>query len=500
MIVPGNSSRPRRRIAGAGALLAVLSLSSLAFSARAGTVVVDGRFEDWEGVAAVIEPAPADSRAQGLVEGVWVASNADRLHLRLRLSREISLQGGNDRDGIVLYLDRDHDADTGLPVGAMGADFWWAFGRSEGRAYALGLPVRVGQGDVGLRRAPTVTAREFEISFDRRAPVLGEPFLPGSRIRIHVGEGAPLRPEGPPGAAPATPPTVVLDGAPPVPPEIADPAREDPSHVRVLSYNVRFDGLFDRPEPFRRILRAVDPDIVSFQEIYDHSAETVRALVAEILPETPWHAVRDRRSGVVASRFPIRASGSLGEAARGLWAVLETPAGEMVVLNPHPPCCGDDDGREEELDLMAAWIRDARAAGRVSPDTPLIIAGDLNLVGRSRQVATLLEGAIVDTATHGPPRPPDGDGTALADVVPHHLTGREVYTWRGDAGPFAPGRLDYIVYTDSVLGVGTRFVLSTPELPQDLLERLGLRAADTKEASDHLPVVADFYRRAASSR
>ncbi|MCD4691225.1 endonuclease, partial [bacterium] len=67
--------------------------------------------------------------------------------------------------------------------------------------------------------------------------------------------------------------------------------------------------------------------------------------------------------------------------------------------------------------------------------------------------------------------------------------------WRDDTSRFSPGKLDYIVYSDSVMKMTGGFVLWTEDLPHELLEKHGLRAGDTREASDHLPVVADFVVR-----
>jgi hypothetical protein len=75
-----------------------------------------------------------------------------------------------------------------------------------------------------------------------------------------------------------------------------------------------------------------------------------------------------------------------------------------------------------------------------------------------------------------------------------------VATWRDASSSYAPGKLDYIVYSDSVLKLESAFILATEELPPDVLARYGLRAGDTLEASDHLPVVADFTPLAAPSR
>ncbi len=274
--------------------------------------------------------------------------------------------------------------------------------------------------------------------------------------------------------------------------------RGDSSHLRLVTYNVLFDGCFERPAPFRRILRAIDPDVLSLQEIYTHSLEETRALIASILPGAAWHTAGSGQ-GPIVSRYPIKDSGPMGGAGRGSWALIEAPAGEFLVINPHPPCCEDDAGRRREFDAIAAWVRDARASGRLTHGTPIVIAGDMNLVGESRQLATLLSGEISDAATYGPSAAPDGDGTALADAMPYHLTGREAYTWRGDEGAFAPGRLDYVVYSDSVLRLAHSFVLWTPDLPDDYLAAAGLQRDDTAVASDHLPVVADFSFTAADS-
>jgi hypothetical protein len=122
----------------------------------------------------------------------------------------------------------------------------------------------------------------------------------------------------------------------------------------------------------------------------------------------------------------------------------------------------------------------------------MVVAGDMNLVGGARQVRTLVAGEIADEGTFGPSRPPDWDGTAFADADPRHAGGLDTFTWRAAEDSFAPGKLDYIIYSDSVLTLGNGFVLATEELEPLILERYGLHPRDTLDASDHLPVVADF--------
>ena len=93
---------------------------------------------------------------------------------------------------------------------------------------------------------------------------------------------------------------------------------------------------------------------------------------------------------------------------------------------------------------------------------------------------------------YGPSHAPDWDGTPLADLVSHQTERRMAYTWRSDGGEYWPGRLDFVIYTDSALTVEHHFVLHTGEMSEDALESHGLHADDCAQASDHLPHVVDF--------
>ena len=123
---------------------------------------------------------------------------------------------------------------------------------------------------------------------------------------------------------------------------------------------------------------------------------------------------------------------------------------------------------------MMAFVRTARNGGIITPDSPMIILGDMNLVGLAQQQRTLLTGDIVDENRFGSDFAPDGDGSALADLKPP-VTGLPMFfTWYNSQSPFSPGRLDYIVYTDSVLEPGNRFVLFTPTLSNQTRAAFGL--------------------------
>ena len=95
---------------------------------------------------------------------------------------------------------------------------------------------------------------------------------------------------------------------------------------------------------------------------------------------------------------------------------------------------------------------------------------------------------IVDEATFGPDFGPDWDGSPLADLVSSQTEKRFAYTWRNDFGSYAPGRLDFFIYSDSVITTGNHFLLYTPEMSAGELATYGLQAGDVTTVSDHLPL------------
>ncbi len=460
-------------------------------------IVIDGRFEDWQAIEPSWNDSAGDVGGRGIDLGrLWAASDAERVFLCFETGIELGLQGGND---IALHIDGDDDISTGTARSGMGIDLVWRFGQREGAVYSgpTGARRRIEQSDIGLRQGPTVTSTTFEISLLRSS------LPPGDAIRICITTGShpgsDRLPDTDGGVRVALSDAASSDAAFDAP-DARSLEREHPDDLRVATYNVLFDGLFKRPAPFIRILRAIDPDVICFQEIWSHTAQQAVDQVNLALPDgAPWYG-GSTEDGLIVSRYPIIEDQSLDEAGNH-WALIDLPdetyGADLSLVSAHPPCCDNEQGRQEELDGIAAWMRDLKLGG--SPGIPsgtfIVIAGDMNLVGSSKQVETLVAGSIGDERRFGRAAAADWDGTPLSDASPLHIGGREGYTWRDDTSRFAPGKLDYIVYSDSVMEMTGGFVLRTEDLPRDMLARYGLRASDTGEASDHLPVVADFRPR-----
>ena len=68
----------------------------------------------------------------------------------------------------------------------------------------------------------------------------------------------------------------------------------------------------------------------------------------------------------------------------------------------------------------------------------------------------------------------------------------------GIRGPFPPGQLDFVLYSDTTLGVANAFVFDTRDVDPELLASSGAAPEDSTHSSDHLPIVVDFKLLAAS--
>lgn len=292
-----------------------------------------------------------------------------------------------------------------------------------------------------------------------------------------------------------------------------------PNDLRVVSYNIYLDSIFPetnavRAAKFARVVNALDPDIINLQEVYSHTGANVAALMNSIMPldgGATWYAHR-AGDNVIVSKYPMsfHKSNTIPASPRSIAiALVNLPDAQyqtdFYLMNNHFRCCGEFPGgpedveRQQQADALVSWMRDARTPGgfiNLPANTPMAAVGDFNIVGLHDPLNNLLSGNIVNNAIYGADSPPDWDGSSLADLHPlHNGTGPADYTWRDDTSSFAPGRLDYMVYTNSVARVANNFVLNTVDMSASDLAATGLQTYDVTINAltyDHLPLVADF--------
>jgi endonuclease/exonuclease/phosphatase family metal-dependent hydrolase len=339
-------------------------------------------------------------------------------------------------------------------------------------------------------------------------------------------------------SAPSVTPTAILPTNTPTPqptptPRLAaDPqllARSSEDSIRVMSYNVNWDSIFQSLDPlnhelrrysrvvaFRRILQALQPDLLCLQEINpERPAEQVSEIIEEALGGE-WTALIVRDT-VIATRYALRTDGyslsipsvipNLPQAA----ALIDLPDAEFGDEDLYLVCAHFTSGgnyadvlmRQRQADVIAAHLGDARTLGGaigLAAGTGMLVLGDFNIFESdpAAHYDTLLSGDIDNEERFGPDVFPDWDDSSLANAEPsHNGLGELDYTWRNDNEPFPPGALDRILYTDSVLRLEKTFVLNTMLMAPELLAAYGLEADDVlldpiSGYYDHLPLVADF--------
>lgn len=493
--VPSPEGGPsfRRSVSALVAALAGLVLGCTpAGSVDEEPVVVDGAFHEW-----------SDESIR--VDGHDVS-------VRLELPEEITLQAATY--SVALLVDVDGDPETGAGLDQVegdtdvGAEIAIVFSPRGAR------PSAGGQGVAALRLldrggtrplphaaldlvfAPTHASDRFEVRFARR--VDGHPQLAAELAEgeievtaIAVGRTNELIWRRSLGRA-AVPPLASseLRGRPMV------PARPDHA-VRVVSWNVLFASPARAPEPFARILRALEPDVILVQEWEKADGPALERWFHRHVGGR-WHALDSAGWGVaVLARWPLTRLGPSAiarpgaiptdalreeEALRLAAAIVESPHGPIAVASVHLSCCGgagskEEDARRAEARLVRETLLRALAENDGRAVALRVVGGDLNLVGTRAPLDILRSGLAADGS----------DLVAAPAGVPGD---RAVYTWRGRRGSrFSPGRLDFLLHGGGELVHG--FAFDSVRLDEEERARLRVRSADSA-ASDHLALVLDL--------
>lgn len=411
--------------------------------------VVDGDGGEWDGAAGVVRGRDAEGDAEGPLDVVAIAAKAEgrRLLLRLDIAGVANLYSG-PRDGgtAVLQLTSGNDR--------LELDL-------RRRRLQRG-DARIRLSDAGLWVAPAHAARTFELSFDLRAL----DWKPGARVTIALTEGDSVAPI-----------EVLLPETPAAGPSELH-LRKKPGGLRVASFNTLEHGVldFERGGAQRRLLAAMEPDVVLLQELGAVPAEQVaRALD---LPHGVGKQVNRVVGHSIVSRYPLTGLGGTPE--RFVAALVAGPT-PVVAISVHLSCCGylgsdQDDRRLKQARELADFIRGVRA-GQVSgcpADVPVIVAGDFNDVGSPNLRAEVAAASVRRIPlTH--PRWPSA------------------HTW-GTRGAKYPASVLDLMFASPDANWRRGFILDTAELTDAELAVLHLERRDSA-TSDHRILVADFRPR-----
>lgn len=450
-------------------------------------IALDGLFADWVSITPLHVDPRGDHGSTGIdLSGLWLADDGDNLYLRLDLGIEVQLQEAN---GIRIYLDTDDNAATGLAVAGIGAELEWRPGERLGLLTAASASAQHGWSAYGAIGLPTVSAAQVELAFaldarpDGVTPLFGSSEL---RVVIRDGTAGDQLPDG----AGGVPYQLGLGAALAAP--AVDLARQSAQDLRIASFNVLADSPWassGNAQHFKRLLAATAPDVVVLQEVANHNADDAIAMVGAALPGS-WTA-RKFNSNVVVSRLPILASWEIP--FQNLLLLLDASAqlgGPIAVCDVHLPCCDNEIARRYASDSILQALRQlTRETNLIPANTPIVLAGDFNLVRVARTRDALIAGDIFTEAFFGPDFEPDPAGRPFESLVSLKAGTRLGVTYQGGAD-YGPGYLDYVLYTGSLLAVGNHFVLDTAALSTDQLAALSLQRDDSS-ISDHLLRITD---------
>ncbi|MBC7884620.1 MAG: endonuclease/exonuclease/phosphatase family protein [Saprospiraceae bacterium] len=456
-------------------------------------IFLDEDFSDWNGshVKSYADPA-GDGKSNGAdITDVRISNDETYLFLYIDINNEINLQSSND---LTIYIDTDNNINTGLSKNGIGAEIVYYFGERNGLYYGANFNRQIYHNDLSLVTLPTVTSERFELCIARKYFYGTSGATMGNQIKIIFSDeslSGDIAPNGNGGY------TYSFNNNLKYTPKPFSIKKENADHLRIMSYNVLRDNLFDpfTQNAFRRIFQASKPDIIGFCEIYDNSSLQTANLIETFLPPTgnqTWYHSEVNPDIRVVSRYPVIDKRSIN--GNGAF-LIDLGTEHLVFIVMHLPCCENENDRQLEVDNVMSFVRSVRygiSPFQVAQNTSVIILGDTNLVGFRSQQQTLITGDIYNNNTYGPDFDPDWDDTALEDAKPAVTNLPSTFTWNSSQGSFSAGRLDYVVYTGSVMELKNAFSLWTPSLTSAQLAETGLQAGDVETASDHLPVVCDF--------
>ena len=458
----------------------------ISFAAASDPIIIDGLWSDWDSIPIAVTDQEGDYNGDDWAE-LKISNDAEFLFLKIVLhSEETLLQNWNN---FHLYIDSDVDSLTGDPFRGIGAELKWHFGDRSGQYFVEDGIIDLYQNDLILRQAPTVTSNEFEIAIALGSFVLNNPDSIAIILNSNYDNGD-LMPDNWGGIIYHIDSTDV---------EELEPIPLEKSGIRLVSYNTYNTGIVEseRQPYFQRIFQALDPDIIALQE---HSEwNEIGDIISSWFPNDTWYQGYTFRDLVIISKYPILEETNLISSERSMCSLLEMDNPNqpyILIINSHFSCCDNDDDRQEQVDelvqVLREWILDGDGPFELPNNTPIFHVGDFNFVGYQQQISTVTTGDIYDESSYGNDFPLDWDGSSVTDLFSRHTHKRMGYTWRKDGSSFNPGKLDYIIYTDSNISISRHFVLNTLSIPDPILMEWGLESDDTNEASDHLPRVVDF--------
>ena len=363
--------------------------------AQSASIEIDGVFDDWNETLTKEQDFPESVSGIDLLS-LSLTNDRDYLFIRLEADKEFDFSDNIIDHNIHLYFDTDNDASTGdSKFFEFGADLVINLKDRRVSFYNPNFN-SISLNDIQIRVAPTVTSKKFELAIPRAVLPDGENILfKKSSFGLIVANltNNDLIPNNG---------NIVyeFDESRLIGYDLIDINKKSDDLVRVMAYNTLSNGLSDqtRKSHFKKIIKAIKPDIIGFSECWNTEADYVKSIMDEWLPlntDEGWHIEKQLNRGLItASRWKILSRWT--DLPNQFPVLIDLPVqfkSDLLFTNAHLNCCGNESGRQDQADAYSNFINDAKTQGgkiSLTKNTPFVYAGDLNLVGYSQQLTTLI--------------------------------------------------------------------------------------------------------------
>jgi endonuclease/exonuclease/phosphatase family metal-dependent hydrolase len=467
----------------------------------AQSICIDGKFTDWNTITKTsVSDAAGDATGIDLIS-LSVTNDEENLYLRIETKDSFNI---SDSNNIYINIDADNNSSTGFYSNGIGSELGWRLGYKYGFYYhGIGLKDTVFASQLKIVGLPTYKSNVFEIAINRNSIVgSGVTLFSGNIIKINLVNGitgGDYMPDKNSTFTYTFNNTLKSDFKP------IDLSKCNANFIRLMSYNVFVDGLTDstRIHSFERIFKAINADIIVLNECSNTTYQQVKTLLDSWMPLAApggWNCYKVDGGNVVCSRFPILHAENISF-RKATFTYIDLPAiyqTNLIVIGTHLYPDNDGDSiRQREADVIAGYIRNMKAGTTTYPvpsNTPFLIAGDFNMVNSYSPLNTLLTGNIVNTADYGTGTPPDWNNLPISSIDAIGCDRDMTYSWRNQSATakWWPGKLDYILHSNTNLKIRKSFVLQTENMSVSRLTQYGLQQNDNLIASDHLPIVTDI--------
>lgn len=457
-------------------------------------IILDGKCDEWKEIAGVSQTPKND--IQNWFTGLKAWNDDRYLYIQISFSKPLLIKEENN---IFLEIDADNNPKTGYRVNGLGAEFGYVFGQRHGFLNLTSTSQMFGHSEIGLIINPNYEASDFEIAIDLYTHFESpQKIFHHDTIAITLWNrrlNEDLIPHG------GIPFQYVLQKDNPYHQSKATLNTLNKESLRVMTWNVFYDGITDtnRKMQFHSVLTGIQPDIIALNECWSSDTADITLALNEFFPDSSrlWRSTNNVLGNVICAPYPITVSGQIGTDHRLQYALIQTrdkAVKDLLVINAHLSCCSADSMRDIECLEILSFIDKLKRKEidlGMNNNPAFVILGDMNFVGKVNQLLWLQHNTSSFTQKEGG-NGPDWNGASLIDLCPLQIGNNFTYTWQDLLKSFSPSRLDYFFYTASVIQPINSFVLNTFLMHPDTLKYYNLKKTDTRKASDHFPVVADF--------